>query len=190
MERIVKTGYRSLIVVSSLLWSMTGAGAMPADDPDKASGTVQTGEPGPARRLPSVNEARDRAKLLHDTVHATLQIVHRQYYREDEGLTIPAATLKGVFQELSDRQKIEIRWLAVNAQAMNVDHKPRDEFEMNAVKAILSGKEDYEHAQDGIYRRVGIITLTSDCLKCHLPTRTSTKDRAAGLIIAIPVEKN
>jgi hypothetical protein len=29
--------------------------------------------------------------------------------------------------------------------------------------------------------------LSSECLKCHLPNRTSTKDRAAGLVITMPV---
>ena len=166
------TTFAALTLAASLL--ATSAGAEPAAD---------------ANKLPTVEEARGRARLLHETMHATLQIVHHEYYREDEGLTIPAATLKRVFPELASRQKLELRWLAVDAQAMNVDHKPRDEFEKQAVQELASGKDEFERVENGVYRRAGAITLTSDCLKCHSPNRTSNKDRSAGLVITIPVAK-
>jgi len=72
---------------------------------------------------------------------------------------------------------------------MNVDHKPQDAFEKNAVKVLTSGKEEFEFAEDGVYRHVGAITLSSECLKCHLPNRTSTRDRAAGLVIMMPIQR-
>ena len=138
--------------------------------------------------LPTVNEARERARLLHETIHDTLQVVHAQYYREDEGLALPAATLKRVFQELAERRKVEIRWLVVNARAMNVDHNPRDEFEKQAVKALGEGEDEVDIAKAGVYRYAGLITLGSECLKCHLPNRTSNKSRTAGLVISMPVQ--
>jgi len=164
-------------------------GAEPPDGPKKASegGTETSGATD--EELPTLEEARGRAKLLHETIHATLQVVHHQYYREDEGLLIPARTLKAVFEELARSQNVKVRWLAVDAQAMNVDHKPQDAFEKNAVKALKSGKEEFEFAEGGEYRHAGTITLSSECLKCHLPYRTSTKDRAAGLVISMQVKK-
>ena len=71
-------------------------------------------------------------------------------------------------------------FLAVNTAAMNVDHKPRTEFEHVAVRALESGKEAFEASNGEVYRRAGVIRLSSQCLKCHVPNRTSTKDRAAG----------
>jgi hypothetical protein len=141
------------------------------------------------RPLPTTAEARARAELLHETLHATLQVVHHAYFREDDGTPIPAATLRDVFREMSQRQKVELRWLAVNAQAMNVDHQPKDDFEKSAAKALAAGQDSYEEAADGVYRRAGLITLGSECLKCHLPTRTSNKSRAAALVIAMPMKK-
>lgn len=133
------------------------------------------------------SETRQLARLLHETMHATLQAVHHEYYREDEGLKIPAATLQKVFHELATRQNVQLRWLAVDAQAMNADNRPNTEFEKQAVKALTQGKTEFEQVDGGIYRHVGVITLTSDCLKCHAPTRTSNLDRKAGLVIAIPL---
>ena len=148
-------------------------------------GTAQT----PGKELPNVPEARARARLLQETIHATLQIVHHRYYREDEGLPIPALTMKSVFAELARSTDVELHWLVVDGQAMNVEHNPRNDFEKKAVKALSSGENEFELVQQGTYRYVGAITLSNECLKCHLPRRTSTEDRAAGLVISMPVRE-
>ncbi|NQV25336.1 MAG: hypothetical protein HQ518_13320 [Rhodopirellula sp.] len=41
----------------------------------------------------SVTEARGRARLLHETIHGVLQVMHRDFFREDEGLKIPSQSL-------------------------------------------------------------------------------------------------
>jgi len=174
MERYATLVVEVAVIAASFALATIGAGAAP---PEKAEQT-----------LPAVAEARGRARLLHETIHATLHLVHQQYYREDEGLELPAATLKGVFRELADRQKVELRWLVVDGQAMNVAHNPESQFEKDAAKALAAGQEEFELVQQGVYRRAGKIALTSECLKCHLPNRMSAKPRAAGLIITMPVE--
>lgn len=141
-----------------------------------------------AKSAPSLEEARSRAELLHDAFHATLQEVHHAYFREDEKVVIPAVTLKKVFGELARQRKIELRWLSVNAQAMNVEHEPKSDFEKEASKAIAAGAKHFERTEGGVYRRVGAIVLTSECLKCHLPLRSSNKDRLAGLMISVPMK--
>lgn len=175
------------IVVVGIALSIICGGAWGPDEQGKARGEDTSGgaATGP---LPTVAEARERARLLHETIHDTLQVVHAQYYREDEGLALPAATLKRVFQELAERRKVEIRWLVVDARAMNIDHNPRDEFEKQAVKALVGGKDEVDLTKAGVYRYAGLITLGSECLKCHLPNRTSNRSRKAGLVISMPVQ--
>lgn len=151
--------------------------------------SVVPAEEAKPKALPSVEEARGRARLLHEAMHATLQVVHLEYYREDEALKLPAATMKMVFRELAKRHGVELRWLAVNTEPMNVEHKPRDEFEKRAVAALSAGKDEYEAIAGGTYRLASPVTLSSDCLKCHEPNRRSNRDRAAGLIISMPVEQ-
>ncbi|MDR3618893.1 MAG: DUF3365 domain-containing protein [Paludisphaera borealis] len=167
-------------IIAGLALTIFSSGATPPDEPSATAA---------AAPRPSAGEARERAKLLHGTIHDTLQIVHSRYYREDEGLPIPAATLKLVFQRLAERDGVELHWLAVDTKAMNIDHAPRNEFEKEAVKVLVSGKEEYDLAGDGVYRRVGLITLGSECLECHLPGRTSNKSRTAGLVITMPIMK-
>ena len=138
---------------------------------------------------PTVEEARRQAEILHTSIHATLRVVHDRYYREDEGLPIPASILGDVFKELEHTENITLRWLAVEGLAMNTDHRPQDDFETEAVKRLKSGKPSHEQIKSGLYRRAAPITISSHCLKCHMPDRKSTRDRTAGLIIAIAVEE-
>lgn len=138
----------------------------------------------------TVEEARARATILHETIHATLQIVHRDYFLEDDPLNIPSRSLEEVFEELERLHQVEVRWLAVNADAMSVDHEPQTPFEHEAVRELAAGKEAFEAVLGGLYRRVGSIQLPSQCLKCHVAHRASTEERAAGLIITMPLKND
>ncbi|WP_165250528.1 c-type heme family protein [Paludisphaera soli] len=132
-------------------------------------------------------EARQRAKLLHGLIHDTLQVVHARYFREGERLMIPAAALKDVFREMEERDGVRLRWLVVDGKAMNIDHEPRDDFEKAAAEALAAGEAGHEAAEDGLYRFAGPIMLKAECLKCHMPSRSSNRPRTAGLLITIPV---
>ncbi len=139
------------------------------------------------KKLLTVQEARGRTELLHEAFHATLQIVHLQYFSEDDGTPIPSRTLEAVFDAIQPGCNMKFRWLAVDALAMNIDHAPEDAFERDAIEALKAGKDTFERVENGVYRRVGKITLSSQCLKCHLPSRTNNEDRSAGLVISTPV---
>ena len=186
MNRNSKTMWSMLSIVTALTLATIAAGANPPGNSSDVSNGKPSTETKAAPR-PSVEEARGRARLLYETIQAMLQVVHHEYYREDEKLPIPARTFQKVFRELADKQKVELRWLAVTGQAMNQDHAPRNDFEKQAASAIASGAEEYELAENGVYRHVGVITLTAECLKCHVPNRTNLKNRAAGLVIAMPI---
>ncbi|MCA9089446.1 MAG: DUF3365 domain-containing protein [Planctomycetaceae bacterium] len=140
----------------------------------------------PVKRV-AVEEARRQAELLHVAMHSALQLVHHRYYREDEGLPIPAAIVEEVFADIESEQPVKLRWLVVEGQAMNTDHLAQDDFEHAAVEAIKADKPFHEEVSKGTFRRAAAITLSNHCLKCHVPDRKSTEDRSAGLIISIPV---
>ena len=161
-------------------------------DEGRAHAAESGSDPAVAKSSPpaTVAEARGRARLLHEAIHGALQVMHRDFFREDEGLTIPSRSLEDVFREMARSYQVELRWLAVNTDAMNVDHKPQTEFEQSAVRALASGKLEFEAAEASIYRHAGAVRLSSQCLKCHVPFRTSTKDRTAALVISMPLEKH
>ena len=141
----------------------------------------------------SVGEARGRAKLLHETIRGTLQVMHRDFFDEDDARAIPSSSLEDVFKELSLGFDVDVKWLVVNTDIVNVDHRPADRFEKEAAKALAKGKNSFEtteSADDGTtnrYRYAGQIHLRSQCLKCHVKRRTSNDDRVAGLVISMPL---
>ncbi|MGE3317614.1 MAG: hypothetical protein AB7O26_21090, partial [Planctomycetaceae bacterium] len=65
--------------------------------------SVAAADDAGARPLPTRDEARKQAELLHDVLHATLQEVHDRYFREDEKIPIPAVAFKSVFEGIEAR---------------------------------------------------------------------------------------
>jgi hypothetical protein len=163
--------------IATLAWS-----AEPAADTSESTGEKPVA-------VKSVDEARRQAAALHTVLHASLQRVHDGYFEEDAGMPIPAAVLRDVFDELKQDQNIVARWLVVEGQAMNVDHKASTPFEKEAVRVLVAGEPAHEELSEGIYRRAAPIRLRNHCLKCHVPNRKSTRDHTAGLILAIPISE-
>lgn len=132
-------------------------------------------------------EARSRAELLYETIHGTLQVVHRDFFNDEDSHKIPSASLEDVFSELAENYDVKLKWLVVDTDVVNVDHLPEDEFERSAVAALKSGESLFEAVEADRYRFAGPIRLASQCLKCHVKNRVSTDDRTAGLLISMPL---
>lgn len=135
----------------------------------------------------NVAEARARAILLHETIEGALQVMHRDFFDEEDSRVIPSASLEDVFEELSRQFNVKASWLIVETDVVNVDHQPQDKFEHDAVGVLASGKHRHEATLDKLYRYAGAIKLHSQCLKCHVKQRTSTKERTAGLLLSMPL---
>lgn len=150
-------------------------------------------KPHQSNTASTIDEARTRARVLHETIHGALQVVHRDFFDEDDVHTLPSQSLEDVFLELERSFGVAVRWISVNAKALNVDHEPRDAFEKQAAKALSSDRQEYESFVPGkadklgVYRHAGRIRLASQCQKCHVPNRTSNEDRFAGLTISMRV---
>ena len=142
-----------------------------------------------AEPLPTLEEARGRARLLQRTIHAVLQVVHRDFFRPHEKLPIPSQTLEDVFDDLETNKNVTLRWIAVSTKAMDEDHKPEDEFEKKAAIALSSGKDEFEATERNIYRLAGPIRLHGSCIKCHVPLQQGDTVHNAGLVISMPFRK-
>jgi hypothetical protein len=133
----------------------------------------------------SVQSKRDRAKLLHETLHGALSVMHRDFFSEETSRILPSQSLLSVFSELKRSHGVEVRWMTVSGDEMNEDHRPTTPFELEAVARIKQGAEFHESIDDDAYRYIGRIRLASECLKCHVSRRRTTDDRASGLSITI-----
>ena len=162
--------------------------AVPGKGPEEKDKADPAEKPDGAGRI-AVAEARERAKLMHEIHSATLESLHRHYFRR-ENAVLPARAMEDVFADLDKQARIKTRWIAVNAPAMSVNHEPRTAFEKEAAAELASGKTAFERVVNGSYHRAGVIPLGSGCVGCH--TRfggpSDNKPRFAGLVISIPVK--
>lgn len=140
-------------------------------------------------RPESKREAVARARLLHELSAGALQVVHRDFFDDENTKAIPSASLERVFSEMSRTYGVKMKWLNVGLDVMNVDHQPENDFEVAAAKRIAKGEPFVELLDKGQYTFVGPIRLGSQCLKCHLKDRRSTEDRAAGLVISMELNE-
>lgn len=136
----------------------------------------------------SVAAARERAKLMHDIYDATLDVMHRHYFRREHSV-LPARAMEDVFAEMTRQSSVQARWISVNTKAMSIHHEPETDFEKQAAKEIAAGKADFELIEDAYYQRVGRISLGGGCVSCHTNqfSSPSTTPKFAGLVIRIPV---
>lgn len=172
--RLAGMAVLSLLVLS--VWSATRRTQAEGDSPVRIA---------PA----TVDEARGRARLLHETIRGSLQVMHRDYFNDESPAAIPSSSLEDVFDELARSFHVEARWLTVETDILNVDHKPVGKFEQQAVKALAAGETEFESIDGRAYRYAGAIRLSSQCLKCHVKNRTSTESRTAGLVLSMPVKR-
>ncbi len=152
-----------------------------ADEPNKASEAVP-----PAQ---STDEARGRAKLLFELANGSLQVMHRDFFDDENMHAIPSASLEHVFKSLKQTYQVDMRWLNVGTDEVNVDHRPQNEFEKRAAESIKQGESYYEESSDRGYQFVGAVRLQNQCLKCHVKNRQTNNDRYAGLVITMPLRQ-
>ena len=167
-------------IVAGLLWCLAGGEEAPEAIPVTKSGD-------PDKAAADVREARLRSQLLHETIHGSLQVMHRDFFREGDRLRIPSSSLEDVFRELHRSWNVRVAWMAVNAKAMNIDHRPEGEFQQFAAKEIGGGKEMAEQVDGDTYRYAGAVSLGNECLKCHLPDRQNLEPRKAAVLITMPL---
>jgi len=137
----------------------------------------------------SITEAKARVAILESVYLSTLHNVHRRYFNSNtDRLPVPSRVLEDVFFSVDQQHGTKSRWIAVNAPPMNLEHKPKDGFEMRAAKE-LARKTRYEEVVDGVYYSSRSITLFASCQKCHLSALSQQNPgrRVAGLVVSLPL---
>lgn len=160
-----------------------------AEESEKGKVADKEAEQKSSESLPkTVDEARSRARWMHELIRGSLQVMHRDFFGDgdDEALSLPSQSLDDVFEEMARSWDVDIRWLGVNAMK-GVDHRPKDRFEEAAVKALKEGAVEYDSVEGTQFRFAGAIKIHNQCLKCHVRNRATLEERVAGLVIGFPM---
>lgn len=135
----------------------------------------------------TIEDARGRARWMHEIIHGSLQVMHRDFFDEEGTTNLPSQSLDDVFSQMAKDWLVEVSWLGVNA-TKGTDHLPKNRFEEQAAEALKNGKKEYESVEGSRYRFAGAIRLSNQCLKCHVRDRKTLEDRVAGLVITFPMK--
>jgi len=181
-------------VAATMLTAVVTASATAGEKPaavKTGSGEALNADAAPAEdKQPSLDVARDRAKVMHNIYAATLEVLHERYFHGPRAM-VPARAMQDIFATIKQQSKVEAHWISVNMKPMSINHTPKTSFEKQAARHIAAGKSSFEAVEEGYYRRAGAIPLGSGCVGCHggFFKEPSKKPKFAALIISVPVHK-
>lgn len=119
----------------------------------------------------ATDRARQTVKMLDD-MYKTFMILITKEYVTDSTMFSAVVLTKKVFEAMSKKGWHEARLLGTSGTLYNPDNFPKDDFERDATKALISGKNYYEKVEmiDGkYYLRVATSVPASaeGCTICH-----------------------
>src|SRR3990170_5368609 len=91
----------------------------------------------------TLDRARETVRMLDDLYKTFIVLITAEYV--DDPSILPAATLsKRVFEAMNKKGWHKARLLDATGTPFNPDNNPRDKFEREAIKAMLSGSTYFE----------------------------------------------
>ena len=111
-------------------------------------------------------EAKRAVALLDDAYNLILHETHETYPTKP-GRPVAASLVRELQETMTAKGWPASRFLAVNAILMNPKHRPKDDWERQAVAEMKSGKTVVEHEKPGEYRATTMVSLRGGCTSCH-----------------------
>ena len=119
----------------------------------------------------TIERARKTVQMLDDLYKTFIVLITQEYVKDPS--VLPAAVLsKKVFETMEKKGWHQARLLDATGKPFNTDNSPKDDFEKDAIKAIVSGKSYFERVEkiEGKnYLRVATIVpvVIEGCTICH-----------------------
>lgn len=128
----------------------------------------------------AVNQARKTVQMLDDLYKTFIVLITEEYVTNPS--VPPAATLsKKVFETMGKKGWHQVRLLDATGKPFNKDNSPKDDFEREAIKAMVSGKSYFERVEEiegkNYLRAATIVPVVMErCTICH-------KDKKVGELL-------
>jgi len=143
-----------------------------ASGADKAAAAApSTEKTTDAEQNREIERARREIKLLDDIYKTAIVLITKHYVEEDSDLPAGEA-FKVLFDGMQEKGWHQVRLLDATGEPLNDANTPQDDFEKNAIKALLAGKPYYEEKseKDGKhYLRAAtpLPVVMEKCSMCH-----------------------
>ena len=118
-----------------------------------------------------LEHARKTVRMLDDLYKTYIVLITQEYV--DDPSVLPAATLsKRVFESMNKKGWHKARLLDATGTPFNPENNPRDEFERDAIKAMISGKTYFEkiekiEGKDHLRAVTSVHAVMKGCISCH-----------------------
>ncbi len=151
--------------------------------------TITVAEVPPSEK--TIDQARKTVLMLDDLYKTFIVFITGEYVNDPS--VLPAATLcKRVFEAMDKKGWHKARLLDATGTPFNPDNNPKDGFEKDAVKAIVSGESYFERVEkiEGKdYLRVATIVpvVMEGCTICHPDKKLG--DLLGAISYSIPLER-
>ena len=138
-----------------------------------------------------LEHARKTVRMLDDLYKTYIVLITEEYV--DDPSVLPAATLsKRVFKSMNKKGWHKARLLDATGTPFNPENNPKDEFERDAINAMISGKTYFEKIEkidgkDHLRAVTSVHAVMKGCISCHPDRRVG--DLLGGIAYIIPLEE-
>jgi UDP-2,3-diacylglucosamine pyrophosphatase LpxH len=138
-----------------------------------------------------LEHARKTVRMLDDVYKTYIVLITEEYV--DDPSVLPAATLsKRVFKSMNKKGWHKTRLLDATGTPFNPENNPRDEFERDAINAMISGKTYFEkiekiEGKDHLRVVTSVHAVVKGCISCHPSSRVG--DLLGGIAYNIALEE-
>jgi hypothetical protein len=142
----------------------------------------------------AIERTRREVRLVDDIYKTTVVLVTEHYVNEETDLAAGSAA-KALFDAVGKKGWHKVRLVDATGQPYNDENLPKEGFEKRAVKALLSGKSEYdevvtENGKRVLHAATPIPVVLEKCIMCHENYREVEKGKAIGILsYQVPVQE-
>lgn len=138
-----------------------------------------------------LDHARKTVRMLDDIYKTYIILITEEYV--DNPSILPATTLsKRVFKIMSEKGWQKVKLLDATGTPFNPENNPVDEFERDAINAMISGRTYFEkiekvNGKDHLRAVTSVYAVMKGCISCHPSNKVG--DLLGGIAYDIPMEE-
>ncbi len=138
-----------------------------------------------------LEHARKTVRMV-DNVYKTYIVLITEEYVDNPSVLSAATLSKRVFESMNKKGWYKTRLLDATGTPFNPENNPRDAFERDAIRAMISGKTYFEkiekvEGKDHLRAVTSVHAVMKGCISCH-PDR-KFGDLLGGIAYSIPLEE-
>lgn len=124
-----------------------------------------------AARDPAVQRARQTVRMLDDLYKTNIVMITENYVEDENSYPAGSAAIE-LFEAMSEKGWHDIRLVDVTGKPIDEENAAQDQFERDAIKQLMAGKDFFEKLESHDGKRVfraatPVPVVLQKCVLCH-----------------------